>query len=86
MNNPQDFHNRVMREQHEKRIAQQGMDANTAAAELIAEKISAKLAEQNDIIYKVGQANGRTSVIAYISLGVGAIAALGQLFGPFNLW
>ncbi|MGH1352727.1 MAG: hypothetical protein ACRBBN_18265 [Methyloligellaceae bacterium] len=81
-----DVHNRFMREQHEKRLVQDEIAANAASAELIAERISAKLAEQNDIIYKIGQQNGRTTVIAYISLIIGAIAAVGQLFGPLNLW
>ncbi len=81
-----DVHNRFMREQHEKRLVRDEIQANAASAELIAERISAKLAEQNDIIYKIGQQNGRTTVIAYLSLVIGAVAAVGQLFGPLNIW
>jgi hypothetical protein len=53
---------------------------------LIAEKIAAKLAEQNDIIYHIGQRQGRTTAIAYFSLLIATAAALGQLFGPIWDW
>ena len=79
-------HNEFLRQQHEKRMTQSTIDANAAAAELIAEKIAMKLAEQNDIIYRVGQRQGRTSLIAYVSLIIGGAAALGQLFGPLWDW
>ena len=62
------------------------VEANAEAAELIASRIAAKLAEQNEIIYKVGQRQGRTTVVAYASLLIGGIAALGQLFGPIWTW
>ena len=79
-------HNEFLRQQHDKRIAQDTMEANASAAELIAERIASKLGEQNDIIYKVGQKQGRTSLIAYLSLIIGGAAALGQLFGPVSEW
>ena len=79
-------HNEFLRQQHEKRMTQSSIDANAAAAEHIAERIAAKLAEQNDIIYRVGQRQGRTSLIAYMSLIIGGAAALGQLFGPIWEW
>jgi hypothetical protein len=79
-------HNEFVRQQHERRLAQGSIDANAAAAELIAEKIAAKLAEQNEIIYRVGQRQGRTSLVAYISLIIGGAAALGQLLGPLWEW
>lgn len=79
-------HRDFLQQQHDKRLAQSSIDANTAAAELIAERIAAKLAEQNDIIYRVGQRQGRTSMIAYVSLMIGGAAALGQLLGPLWEW
>ena len=82
----QDFHNRVLRERHEQQLARSAAESNAAAAELIAERIAAKLAEQNDIIYRVGQRQGRTSFIAYLSLVIGLVAAIGQLFGPIWDW
>lgn len=87
VDNPsQRHHERFLREQHERQMVQSSMDANAAAAELIAERIAAKLAEQNDIIYKMGQRQGRTSAIAYLSLAIGLIAALGQILGPVWDW
>lgn len=79
-------HNEFVRQQHERRVAQAATDANAAAAELIAEKIASKLAEQNEIIYRVGQRQGRTSLVAYVSLIIGGAAALGQLLGPLWEW
>ncbi len=81
-----DAHRDFLQKNHERRLTQQQIEANAEAAELIAERISAKLAEQNDIIYKMGQRHGRTTMIAYISLVVGALAAAGQLFGPITYW
>ncbi|MBU2581263.1 MAG: hypothetical protein KJ622_06070 [Alphaproteobacteria bacterium] len=83
---PNEFHNRVMRERHEQQLTRSQIEANAAAAELIAERIAAKLAEQNDIIYKMGQRQGRTSFIAYLSLLIGLAAAAGQLLGPIWEW
>ena len=80
----QRHHQEFVRKQHERQIAQSANDAN--AAELIAEKIAAKLAEQNDIISRIGQRQGRTTAIAYFSLLIAAAAALGQLFGPIRDW
>ncbi len=79
-------HQEFLRQQHEKQLTNSSIQANAAAAELIAERIAAKLAEQNDIIYKIGQKQGRTSAIAYVSLVIGGVAALGQLFGPLWEW
>ena len=79
-------HNEFLRQQHDKRISQDAMAANASAAELIAERIASKLGEQNDIIYKVGQKQGRTSLMAYLSLVIGGAAALGQLLGPIWEW
>ena len=79
-------HRDFLQQQHDKRLAQSAIDANAASAELIAERIAAKLAEQNEIIYRVGQRQGRTSVIAYTSLVIGGAAALGQLLGPLWEW
>ena len=79
-------HQDFLRKQHERQLAQSNIHANAQAAELIADRIAAKLAEQNDIIYKVGQRQGRTTVIAYISLIIGGAAALGQLLGPIWQW
>jgi hypothetical protein len=79
-------HEEFMRQQHERGLADAAIRNNAAAAELIAERIAAKLAEQNDIIYRIGQKQGRTSAVAYISLAVAAIAAIGQLFGPVWQW
>ena len=67
-------------------MARTSMEANAEAAELIADRIAARLAEQNDIIYKVGQRQARTSLIAYLSLTIAAIAAIGQIFGPIWNW
>ena len=82
----QRHHNEFMRQQHERRLVESSVEANAEAAELIAGRIAAKLAEQNEIIYKVGQRQGRTTVVAYVSLLIGGIAALGQLFGPIWTW
>ncbi|MGI9424263.1 MAG: hypothetical protein ACR2PA_13810 [Hyphomicrobiaceae bacterium] len=79
-------HNEFLRQQHEKRMTQSAIDANAEAAELIAERIAVKLAEQNDIIFRIGQKQGRTSLVAYVSLGIGGAAALGQLLGPLWEW
>jgi hypothetical protein len=79
-------HEEFIRQQHERSLTQSSIQANAAAAELIAERIAAKLAEQNDIIYRIGQKQGRTSFIAYLSLVIGALAAAGQLFGPVWGW
>lgn len=79
-------HQEFVRQQHERSLTNSANQANAAAAELIAERIAAKLAEQNDIIFKIGQKQGRTSAIAYISLVVAALAAIGQLFGPITQW
>ncbi len=51
-------HDRFLRQQHERRLTKSSIAANAAAAELIAKKIAAKLAEQNDIIYCVSSAPG----------------------------
>jgi hypothetical protein len=75
-----------VRQQHERGLTQTAIKANSEAAELIAERIAAKLAEQNDIIYRIGQKQGRTGFVAYLSLAVGGIAAIGQLFGPVWEW
>jgi hypothetical protein len=82
----QRHHQEFLRKQHERQMSQSAIDANAAAAELIAEKIAAKLAEQNDIIYRMGQRQGRTTAIAYISLVIAAAAAIGQLLGPVWDW
>ena len=79
-------HEEFIRQQHERGLTQASIQANAAAAELIAERIAAKLAEQNDIIYRIGQKQGRTSLVAYVSLAIGGVAALGQLFGPIWEW
>jgi hypothetical protein len=79
-------HEEFMRQQHERGMADAAIRNNAAAAELIAERIAAKLAEQNDIIYRIGQKQGRTSFVAYVSLVVGGIAAIGQIFGPIWSW
>ncbi|NJM33539.1 MAG: hypothetical protein HC850_01255 [Rhodomicrobium sp.] len=79
-------HEEFVRQQHERSLTQSSNQANAAAAELIAERIAAKLAEQNDIIYRIGQKQGRTSFIAYLSLVIGGLAAIGQLFGPIWEW
>jgi hypothetical protein len=85
-NTGQRRHEEFMRQQHERRLTDSSIQANAAAAELIAERIAAKLAEQNDIIYKIGQKQGRTSFVAYVSLFIGGLAALGEFFGPFWNW
>lgn len=79
-------HEEFLRQQHEKRLTNNSIEANSAAAELIAERIAAKLAEQNDIIYKIGQKQGRTGFIAYLSLAIGGLAAVAELFGPIGNW
>ena len=79
-------HEEFLRQQHERRLTDSAITANAAAAELIAERIAAKLAEQNDIIYKIGQKQGRTSFVAYLSLVVGGAAAAGELLGPVAQW
>ncbi|WP_088342874.1 MULTISPECIES: hypothetical protein [Rhodomicrobium] len=79
-------HEEFVRQQHERSLANAAMQTNSAAAELIAERIAAKLAEQNDIIYQIGQKQGRTSFVAYLSLVIGGVAAVGQLFGPVWEW
>ena len=79
-------HDRFLRQQHERRLTESSIEANAAAAELIAEKIAAKLTEQNDIIYRMGRRQGRTTAIAYISLVIAAAAAVGQLLGPIWDW
>jgi hypothetical protein len=79
-------HQEFVRQQHERSLTNSANQTNAAAAELIAERIAAKLAEQNDIIYKIGQKQGRTSAIAYISLIIAAVAAIGQIFGPVTQW
>lgn len=79
-------HRDFLQKQHERQLTQSSIHANAEAAELIADRIAARLAEQNDIIYKVGQRQGRTTVIAYISLMIGGAAALGQLLGPIWEW
>jgi hypothetical protein len=79
-------HEEFLRQNHERSLAKASMETNSAAAELIAERIAAKLAEQNDIIYQIGQKQGRTSFIAYLSLAIAAIAAVGQVLGPIWQW
>lgn len=79
-------HRDFLQKQHERQLSQSAIDANAASAELIAERIAAKLAEQNQIIYEVGKRQGRTTAIAYISLIIGGAAALGQLLGPVWEW
>lgn len=85
-NEAQRRHNEFMRQQHEKRLTDSAIQANSQAAELIAERIAAKLAEQNDIIYRIGQKQGRTGLVAYVSLAVGGLAAIAELFGPVSDW
>jgi len=85
-NEAQRRHNEFMRQQHEKRLTDSSIQANAQAAELIAERIAAKLAEQNDIIYRIGQKQGRTGLVAYVSLAVGGLAAIAELFGPVSAW
>lgn len=79
-------HEEFLRQNHERSLAKASMETNSAAAEMIAERIAAKLAEQNDIIYQIGQKQGRTSFIAYLSLGIAAVAAVGQVLGPVWQW
>lgn len=79
-------HDRFLRQQHERRLTVSSIEANAAATEFIAEKIAAKLAEQNDIIYRMGQRLGRTAAIAYVSLVIAAAAAVGQLLGAIWDW
>jgi len=79
-------HEEFLRQNHERNLARASMETNSAAAELIAERIATKLAEQNDIIYQIGQKQGRTSFIAYLSLAVAAVAAIGQVLGPIWQW
>jgi hypothetical protein len=82
----QRHHEEFIRQNHERSLTQASIQANAAAAELIAERIAAKLAEQNDIIYRIGQKQGRTSFVAFVSLVIGGVAAIGQLFGPVWEW
>jgi hypothetical protein len=86
MTDAQGFHERALRQQHERTLTERQVQANAAAAELIAERIAAKLAEQNDIIYRVGQRQARTSFVAWLSLLIGLAAAAGQLLGPVWEW
>jgi hypothetical protein len=79
-------HEEFLRQNHERRLSQTSNETNAAAAELIAERIAAKLAEQNDIIYRIGQKQGRTSFVAYLSLTVGGLAAIAEIFGPIWDW
>lgn len=79
-------HQEFLRQTHERRLNEVSNETTAAAAELIAERIAAKLAEQNDIIYKIGQKQGRTSFVAYLSLVVGGLAAIGEVFGPVWDW
>jgi hypothetical protein len=79
-------HHEFVRQNHERRLNEMSNDTTAAAAELIAERIAVKLAEQNDIIYKIGQKQGRTSFVAYVSLVIGGIAAIAQIFGPVWEW
>ena len=86
MQSAQDHHRDFLRKQHERQLTQSSIEANSAAAELIAERIAAKLAEQNDIIYEMGRRNGRTTAIAYLSLVIAGVAAVGQVLGPIWDW
>ena len=86
MNSGSDFHRDFRQQNHERQLTQQQIEANAQAAELIADRIAAKLNEQNQIIYSVGQKQGRTAAVAYISLIIGAVAAIGQLIGPISSW
>ena len=79
-------HQEFVRQNHERRLNEISNETTAASAELIAERIAAKLAEQNDIIYKIGQKQGRTSFVAYVSLVVGGLAAIGEIFGPVWDW
>lgn len=79
-------HEQFLRQTHERRLTEMSNEANAASAELIAERIAAKLAEQNDIIYKIGQKQGRTGFIAYLSLAIGGLAAIAEMFGPIWEW
>lgn len=79
-------HQDFLRQQHEKGLNKTAIEANSRAAELIAEKIAGKIDEQNRIIFDVGARHGRTTFVAYLSLIIAATAALGQLFGPAQDW
>jgi hypothetical protein len=79
-------HQEFLRQNHERRLNDVSNETTAAAAELIAERIAVKLAEQNDIIYKIGQKQGRTSFIAYLSLVIGGLAAIAEVFGPVWDW
>lgn len=79
-------HQEFLRQTHERRLNDVSNETTAAAAELIAERIAAKLAEQNDIIYKIGQKQGRTSFVAYLSLAVGGLAAIAEILGPVWEW
>jgi hypothetical protein len=79
-------HQEFLRQNHERRLNDVSNETTAAAAELIAERIAAKLAEQNDIIYKIGQKQGRTRFIAYLSLVIGGLAAIAEVFGPVWDW
>jgi hypothetical protein len=79
-------HQEFLRQNHERRLTEVSNETTAAAAELIAERIATKLAEQNDIIYKIGQKQGRTSFVAYLSLAVGGLAAIAEILGPVWEW
>jgi len=79
-------HQEFIRQQHEKGLNTTAIEANSRAAELIAEKIATKIDDQNRIIFDVGARHGRTTFVAYLSLIIAATAALGQLFGPAQEW
>lgn len=79
-------HQEFLRQNHERRLNDVSNETTAAAAELIAERIAVKLAEQNDIIHKIGQKQGRTSFIAYLSLVIGGLAAIAEVFGPVWDW
>ena len=82
----QDF----LKQQHEKGLNKTTMEADSRAAEIIAEKIAAnfavKIDEQNRNIFDIGVRYGRTTFVAYLALIIAATAALGQLFGPAQEW
>lgn len=79
-------HQEFLRQNHERHLNETSNETTAAAAELIAERIAVKLAEQNDIIYKIGQKQGRTGLVAYVSLVIGGIAAIAEIFGPVWDW
>ena len=79
-------HETFVQQQHDRQLNRSAIEANSAAAEMIAEKIASKIDEQNRIIFDVGARHGRTTFVAYLSLIIAAAAALGQLFGPAQDW